>query len=272
MAFLSIFEYVDGMNICVDRTNAKNFDTAEDMDRLDENDFQVLKFIYKHGLVTTKFIDVYKRQTGLVDYGFKGKKKQYEKYGLVNSCYIRSPNGERSITMYMLTEMAADYIKGKFGLEASVNSGYILRQIEKNDAMGLLKRMALVQFLICSLDVKDYRIVTGELYDAVIEYNDDPVKYYVRVVRCHNEDIADVKDFVKHVDNNISGKRAAIILCEYVDLIIDVGRILDEIETNVELYYQTDIFALDFPETFQDVEVNGNSYKLTDKRDRKSVV
>lgn len=253
MAYQSIFEYIKGMTILVDKEARKDLDITENLDKLDEDDLKAFKFIYEHELVTVNLVDVHKRKANFGDYSFKNRIKLYQEYELLDSYYVKAQNGERLVNMFMLTDKVAACIKERFGLKE--NTGEFHEFIKENNVLGFLKKMALNQFLICSVNVKDYQIVKGKMYDAIIEYNDEPIEYYVKVVRYTGEEIASVKDAIRYVEDEVTGKRAMLLLCEYGDLIVDVGLSLKGIKTKIGVYYQTDIGALNSPEKFKEVEV-----------------
>lgn len=265
MAFYSIFEFEEGMDIVLEREANREVDVVENIKTLGNEDIEVLKFVYEHELVTTKFIDVFtkKNDRGLFEsYSIANRLKIYLAKELLDSYYVKSPDGERSSNMYMLTDKASAYIKERY--ELVENSNELHDFIKVNDVLNLQKRMALNQFLICAVDVKDYKIVTGEKYNAVIEYNDEPNKYYIRVVRYDDEDIASVRDSISYIDEELTGDRAIILLCEYPDLIVDVTKTLEDMDIKTELFFTIDIYALEFPEWFQRIDAKGDLYIVTD--------
>jgi hypothetical protein len=259
---------MDGMNICV-KSSSKEFKTDRALEELGADDLEMLKFICEYGIVTTKFLNVYKERIELTGYGFTSRLKQYKENGLIDSCYMQMPNGERTVNMYALTNGAAAYFKEYFGLEGSICIG-VLDSTEQEDVLPLLKKMALNQFLVCSLNIKKYQVVTNKLYDAVIEYDNDPMAYYVKVLRNEDGDIAETIEFINHAKAEISGKGSVILLCEYYGLMVELCQNIKGIEDGIELYFQCDIGALESPGSFRRVLAGTDSYIITSKSRLKS--
>lgn len=266
MAFKTIFRYEKDKKIAIDKKAEEITDTDFDasFEQFTDEEKQLFKFIYEREVLTTKLISYFVKDR-IIDYNFTNNLNRYEKAGILDSYFILSSNNERNTNMYCLSSKAAAKIKNIFSLESDLKTLY--DNIEKNDVLYILKRMALNQFYICNKEVDKFEVFSNQPFDAHIMYVNDKSYYPVKVARCHENENDEVINAVNFHNEHSDKSDMLIILGEDTDHIVSIERyLLDSGVDSGRILYQTDIMAMKYPEFFQTVSFNDGYYSVKERR------